>query len=184
MASRSPGRVRFGLVIDIITAQLALIRTLRGLTLKFGCFDDGQFNELLTEDHLSSNPVLAIAACWYWIRKLQARYIARDYPAAMNAASKAQRLLWTSSSFFEEAEYHFYGALARAAACDLAPAEERGRNLDALAAHHEQLQVWAGNGPENFENRAALIGAEIARLDGRPLDAERSLRAGHPVSPF
>ena len=165
-------KVRFGLVIDIITTQLALIRTLRGLTLKFGCFDDGQFNELLTEDHLSSNPVLAIAACWYWIRKLQARYIARDYPAAMNAASKAQRLLWTSSSFFEEAEYHFYGALSRAAACDSAPADERRRNLDALAAHHEQLQVWAGNCPENFENRAALIGAEIARLDGRPLDAE------------
>ena len=33
-------RVRFGLVVDIITAQLGLIRTLRGLTPKFGCFDD------------------------------------------------------------------------------------------------------------------------------------------------
>src|SRR4029077_5057008 len=27
--------------------------------------------------------------------------------------------------------------------------------------------------PENFENRAALVGAEIARLEDRPLDAER-----------
>jgi hypothetical protein len=47
---------------------------------------------------LSSNPALAIAACWYWIRKLQARYIAGDYATAMDAASKAQGLLWTSSS--------------------------------------------------------------------------------------
>jgi predicted ATPase len=39
-------KARFGLVIDIITTQLALIRMLRGSTLKFGCFDDGQFNEL------------------------------------------------------------------------------------------------------------------------------------------
>ena len=31
-------KARFGLVIDIITTQLALIRMLRGLTLKFGCF--------------------------------------------------------------------------------------------------------------------------------------------------
>ena len=29
------------------------------------------------------------------------------------------------------------------------------------------------NCPENFENRAALVGAEIARLEGREFDAER-----------
>ena len=46
-------------------------------------------------------------------------------------------------------------------------------HLEALAAHHRQLQEWAENCPENFENRAALVGAEIARLDGRELDAER-----------
>ena len=32
---------------------------------------------------------------------------------------------------------------------------------------------WAENCPENFENRAALVGAEIARIEGRELDAER-----------
>ncbi len=70
-------RVRFGIVIDIVTTQLALIRTLRGLTPKFGCFDDGDMDESWMEHHLSSNPALAVAACWYWIRKLQARYLAR-----------------------------------------------------------------------------------------------------------
>lgn len=34
-----------------------------------------------------------------------------------------------------------------------------------LAAHHGQLEVWAENCPENFENRAALVGAEIARIE-------------------
>ena len=38
-------KARFGLVIDIITAQLQLIRTLRGLTPKFGSLDDEQFDE-------------------------------------------------------------------------------------------------------------------------------------------
>ena len=166
-------KARFGLVIDIITTQLALIRMLRGSTLKFGCFDDGQFNELQMEHHLSSNPALAIAACWYWIRKLQARYVAGDYAAAMDAASKAQELLWTSSSLLEEAEHHFYAALARAAYCNSAPVGERQQYIDAVAAHYRQLQVWAANCPENFENRAALVGAEIARIEGRELDAER-----------
>ncbi len=42
-------KARFGLVVDLITAQLGLIRTLRGLTPKFGSFDDGQFDELRFE---------------------------------------------------------------------------------------------------------------------------------------
>ncbi|WP_041682067.1 AAA family ATPase [Cupriavidus sp. DF5525] len=166
-------KVRFGLVIDFIATQLALIRMLRGLTPTFGCFDDGQFNELRNEAHLSSNPGLALAACWYWTRKLQARYLAGDYAAAMDAASKAEQLLWTSSSFFEEAEYHFYGALAHAACWDFAPVDVQPQHLDAMAAHHRQLQVWAENCPENFGNRAVLVGAEIARLEGRVVDAEQ-----------
>ena len=166
-------KARFGLVIDNITTQLAFIRMLRGLTPKFGCFDDAQFNELRIEAYLSSNPALAMSACWYWIRKLQARYLAGDYATALDAASKAQILLWTSASFFEEAEYHFYGALTQAACCDSAPAGARQHHFDAVAAHHRQLQIWAENCPENFENRAALVGAEIARIEGRDLDAMR-----------
>jgi len=167
------GKVRFGLVIDLITTQRALIRTLRGLTPTFGCLDDGQFNELRTETHLSGNPALVLAASFYWIRKLQGRYIAGDYAAAMDAASKAQPLLWISSTFFEEAEYHFYGALAKAAWCECAPADERPQHLDALATHYRQLQIWAKNCPENFADRAALVGAEIARIEGRVVDAEQ-----------
>ena len=164
-------KARFGLVIDIITAQLGLVRTLRGLTPKFGSFDDGQFDELPFERHLASDPVLALPECWYWIRKLQARFFAEDYPSAIQASSNAQRLLWTSPSFFEVAEYQFYSALSRAASYDAATADQRGEHFQALAAHHRQLEVWAANCPENFENRAALVSAEIARIEGRELDA-------------
>src|SRR6202023_1066614 len=68
---------------------------------------------------------------------------------------------------------HFYGALSRAASCDSAAADQLQRHFEALTAHHRQLEIWAANCPENFENRAALVGAEIARLEGRELDAER-----------
>ena len=164
-------KTRFGLVVDIITGQLGLIRTLRGLTPQFGCFDDERFDERSFEHHLQSDPRLALPECWYWIRKLQARVYANDHASAIDAASNACRLLWTSPSFFEVAEYHFYAALARAAHCEAASADERQRHLEALAAHHEQLEVWAQNCPENFENRAALVGAEIARIEDRALDA-------------
>src|SRR6201988_5381145 len=68
-------KVRMAQVSDFITAQLALIRMIRGRTPTFGCFDDEHFNEPRTDAHLSSNPALPIGACWYWVRKLQARYL-------------------------------------------------------------------------------------------------------------
>src|ERR1700740_168315 len=94
----------FGLVVARITAQLRLIRTLRGLTQKFGSFDDGQFDELRFEGYLSSNPALALPECWYWTRKLQARFFAGDYAAAVDASLRAERLLRVAASLFETAE--------------------------------------------------------------------------------
>jgi PAS domain S-box-containing protein len=174
---------RFGLVIDIITAQLGLIRTLRGLTPQFGFFNGERFSEGRFEHHLQSDPRLALPECWYWIRKLQARFFAGEYSSAVEASSKARRLLWTSPSFFEMAEYHFYSALCHAAACDSARPERHRQHIEALAAHHRQLEIWAENCPENFENRAALASAEIARIEGRELDAmrlyERAIRSAH-----
>jgi PAS domain S-box-containing protein len=167
-------KMRFGLVIDLITPQLGLIRTLRGLTPTFGCFDDDQFGEARIERRFSENPDLAFGECFYWIRKLQARFFAGNYASALEASSRAQRLLWSLGSQLETAEYQFYGALSQAASCDSAAAGERQQPyLDAVAAHYKQLQLWAANCPDNFENRAALVGAEIARIEGRELDAER-----------
>lgn len=166
-------KTQFGFVIDITATQLGLIRTLRGLTPRFGSFDDGQFDELGIECRFARSPHLAHAACRYWIRKLQARFFAGQYAAAVEASSRAQSLLWTVVSHFETAEYHFYGALSRAASCDSAPAAERQQHVEALAAHHKQLQAWADNCPDNFEDRAALVGAEIARIEAHDINAMR-----------
>jgi predicted ATPase len=86
-------RARFGHVIDIIATQLGLIRTLRGLTYKFGCFDDGQLSEIQLEQRFAGNPSAKQPECWYWIRKLQARFFAGDYPSALDAAVRAEQLL-------------------------------------------------------------------------------------------
>ena len=164
-------KMRFGMVIDVIATQLGLIRTLRGLTPTFGSFDDEHYDELQIERRLSEDPDFMHGPCLYWVRKLQACFFAGNYVSAVAASSRAQQLLRISVSHFEIAEYHFYGALSKAAACDSAAAGERQQHLDAIAAHHRQLQIWAANCPDNFENRAALVGAEIARLEGRDREA-------------
>jgi PAS domain S-box-containing protein len=165
-------KIRFGYAMDLFRIQLGLVRTLRGLTAKFGSFDDQHFDEQRLERHLAGSPELAPAESAYWVRKLQARFMAGDYASAVEASSRAQKLVGAWQTAPETAEHHFYGALSRAAFYDSALPEERQQHLDALAAHHRQIEVWAVNCPENFANRAALVGAEIARIEGRLLDAE------------
>jgi len=174
-------KTRFSGDTDLIIPQCALVRTLRGSTRKFGCFDSEQIEELPFEAHLAGNRHLGIHECWYWIRKMQARYFADDYIGAMEASSKAKRLIWLSNTYIEEAEFHFYSALSISSSLPSAVPDEGAQHLEALARHLGQLETWARNCPENFENRAALVGAEIARIEGRDLDAmhlyEKAIRS-------
>jgi PAS domain S-box-containing protein len=169
--------------IDTLTASLALIGTLRGLTPNFGSLTDERFAETRFERNFAGNTALAMPEYRHWVRKLQVRFLAEDYASALDAALRAERLIWASPAQLETAEYHFYGALARAVAWDHAPANQRQRHVEALSAHHQQLEIWAENCPENFENRAVLAAAEIARIDGRALDAmdlyEQAIGSAH-----
>ncbi|WP_437917136.1 AAA family ATPase [Sorangium sp. So ce302] len=159
-------KARFGLSIDTITTLLQLTRMLRGLTQAFGSFNDDHFDERRFERRLEDDPRLAYAKCLYWIRKVQAHVYAGDCASAIEAAARAQTVLWMMPSFLDVAEYHFYSALARAACHDAAPDDERPRHLLELVAHQKQLEVWASSCPENFGDRAELVGAEIARIGG------------------
>ena len=176
-------KIRFGVNIDDISSQLGLIRTLRGLTSKFGSFNDEGFDELRFELHLLSDPVVTEIKCLYLVRKLQARFLAGDYASAVDASLRSQEILVTSPSEFETAEFRFYSALAYAASWDSASNDQKQQHFEAVTAHHRQLEVWAENCPENFENRAALVGGEIARIEGRELDAEhlyeQAIRSAH-----
>jgi PAS domain S-box-containing protein len=176
-------RVRFGLGIERCGAQLGLILTLRGLTATFGCLDHEGYSELDTERRLADSPNLVLAEFYYWTRKLQAHFLAGDLASAVDASLHAEPLLWTSAAMFESAEYRLYGALARAATWDHATPEQRPIHFDSVLDHHRQLQVWAEVDPETFEDRAALVGAEIARIEGRILNAQelydKAIRDAH-----
>jgi PAS domain S-box-containing protein len=176
-------RVRFALAVERCGAQLALILNLRGLTATFGSLDHEGYSELDTERRLTESPNLVFAEFNYWTRKLQAHFFAGDLVAAFDASLHAESLLWTSAAMFESAEYRVYAALSQAAAWDHAIPEQRPGHFEALLEHHEQLQAWAEVNPETFEDRAALVAGEIARIEGRALEAQalydKAIRAAH-----
>src|SRR5580658_2095012 len=176
-------KAQFGLVVDLISGQVQFVRMLRGLTTKFGCFNDEQFDELEFERHFASNPVLADAEFGYWALKVQAQFLAGNYDSAVQASLKAQQLLWSAPSLLEPSAFRFYSALSYAAAWDSSSLEQKQQFFDEVLAHQRQLEIWSENCPENFENRVALIGAEIARIEDRVLDAEtlyeKAIRSAH-----
>ena len=124
----------FGHFLDRISAPLALVRTLRGKASKFGSLDDGRFTERSFEQRLTGDPTYAFLECYYWIRKLQARFFAGDYTSAIDAADKAERWFDKSAALAqhvsEMADLHFYAALSRAACCESAHSESLRQGIE------------------------------------------------------
>src|SRR6202021_2107319 len=93
----------------IVQTHLELIRTLRGLTRKFGSFDEED-----GDARFARNPNSAFAEWLYCVRKVQAHFHAGEYVLAIEAATRAQR--HTASGYlYQVAALHFYSALSHAA---------------------------------------------------------------------
>ena len=157
---------------QIIIRTRRFIQAMRGLTVNLSSFSGSQFDEDEYERFMERYGHVAVM-CGYYTLKLQARVMSGDYQAAIAARARAEPILWSIVGMIHEAEYHFYGALALAAHHDDASIDDRPQLLTKLEAHHKQLEIWAETSPENFQNRHALVSAEIARIENRSLDAER-----------
>ena len=164
--------VNFRDAADIIVGQQRLIQNMRGLTTRFSSYSDAKFDETAFEEQLTPDR-MATMVCWYWVLKLQARFISGDYEAAAAAADKAQALLWSSDAQIHAAKLRFYDALATAAICGPAGTAQHDERVSALRVHLAQLGEWAENCAAIFGERHILVAAEVARLEQRELEAER-----------
>jgi PAS domain S-box-containing protein len=170
-------KVRFLPGIQLCSVALALVRTLRGASTRFGLLEDEFFGEQRLEREFANPKDKPGGQAWYWICKLQARFMAGDYAVALDAAGRARPLLDTPTTIMQVADYHFYSALSYTASCNSGFPGEGSAEV-ALSLHHRQLADWAAVCPQNFEDRALLVGAEIARLAGRELEAEQLFARG------
>ena len=165
-------KARFRDVADIIVSQQRFIATMQGRTATFSTFSDAQFDEAAFEAQLTGDR-MPVMVCFYWILKLKARFLSGDYAEALAAADKAKALLWAAAGQIQLLDYFYYTALTVAALYENASADEQTGWRDLLTAHREQLREWAENYPPTFADKHALVSAEIARLEGRDLDAMR-----------
>src|SRR5262249_40580644 len=112
-------------------------------------------------------------AFFHYAAQVQVNLLAQRYDTAIAFIERADRLFWCARAYQESAEYRFYAALAHAAAHDGAPPECREKHISGLYRQHPKLSAWSARVPENFAARQALLAAEIARIEGRELEAEQ-----------
>jgi predicted ATPase/two-component sensor histidine kinase len=159
--------------IDLIVSTERAIASLRGLTRGLSNFSDGEFDEVDFEAQLTGDR-MGIVVYWYWTRKIMVCVLSGDYQGALAAAGKAQTQPWIKTVQIQYLDYHYYTALALAALAGAAPEEQRGALHERLATHGEQLRVWRmETGSPTFIDKHVLVSAEIARIEGRELDAMR-----------
>ncbi len=163
-----------GRVVDILDAQARYVAVLRGRAPGWAVLEAGAPGPQDIEARLQADPRLAVAACCYWIRKLQACFAVDDCRGALVAAGKAEPMLWAAPYFLEIADYHFFSALSLAwLPRTRHPGGDGGTDMAAFDRHQCQMNAWARENPANFGARAGILAAEAARLARDPLQAMR-----------
>ena len=105
--------------------------------------------------------------------KVIVAFLSGDDTKALDHTNEARRSLSAAMAMPMEATHYFFHALVLAGVCTRATEEERPTIIRTLGECRRKLGLWAHHCPANFLAKHALVSAEIARLDGDELRAER-----------
>jgi predicted ATPase/signal transduction histidine kinase/CheY-like chemotaxis protein len=163
--------------VEIALPFRQIARALTGAGSRPASFEDDEFDETRFLQEAGSN---ATALGHYWVTRLQLAYLMGDHQQALMCSREAeQRIAAGILGMIMSAEHVFYTALALAATATAtagSPAAERSRIVAQVYELRGKLADWARHCPQNFSHKVALVGAEIARLEGRNGDASALYR--------
>ena len=163
-------KAKFDDAAAFIESQQRFIAAMQGRTFNFSTFSDAQFDEATFEAQLTAGR-MPLMVCSYWILKLKARFLSRDYLAALAAADTAKACLSAAAAHIQQLDYFYYAALTVSALYESASAHERQAWRALLYDHVARLREWAETYPPTFADKHTLVLAEIARIEKRDVDA-------------
>jgi PAS domain S-box-containing protein len=157
-------------VVDELLSQQRFVLALRGRTPSIKNWDGDGFDTAAFEAALGPGRMPTMFF-WHWLLRAQSLYIAGRPGLAWDASLCAEGWLW-SAVHVQCANQPYFAGLALAGLSD----EEAARVADRpqrLRGYRDQLAGWGSHAPATFADKVALLDAEIARLERRPLDAGR-----------
>lgn len=160
-------RARFRDVEAALHTQARLVRALR--LGRIWQSEEPSVEREALED-LACNSAMTPVAFWWWLFKGVARFLYRDFDSAAQCLEKANTLAWSTPAHIHLLELHFFSALNLSASCR--QGGDCAATLALMTPHVQQLEGWAALNPQTFRDKALLVGAEVARLQG---DAMRAM---------
>ncbi|MBW8829152.1 MAG: response regulator [Burkholderiales bacterium] len=160
-------RVKFVHVINIISSIQPFIQSLRGQIHGHPVLD-----EAAIECNVQAGGI-AVVICYHWILQVQRHFLLGSAEVALEFSAKAEPLLWSVRCHIQWANYCLYHSLALAEVF-LKSSQERQAGMRAvLTTHLDALRQWSESCPATFLNQYLMVAAEMARLDGRGMEAMR-----------
>lgn len=157
-------------VVDELLSQQRHVHALRGRTASLKNWDGDGFDTAAFEAAFQPGRMPTMVF-WHWLLRAHSFFIAGRPELAWDAAQRAEAWLW-SAVHVQCATQPYVAALALAGL----PAEHPACGSDRpqhLRRYRDQLAGWGSHAPATFADKVALVDAEIARLEGRTLDAGR-----------
>jgi PAS domain S-box-containing protein len=157
---------------DLILNEQRFVAAMQGRTPAFSASGDPEGDEEVYEATLTDSR-MPLMVCLYWTLKLKARFLFGDLAGALEALPRARSLVRSFVATIGQLDYSFYSALTVTALFESGSDEERSQWREHLAAQRDQLREWAETYPPTFADKYTLVSAEIARIEGRDVDAMR-----------
>ncbi|KYG09948.1 hypothetical protein BE21_15110 [Sorangium cellulosum] len=159
-------------VYHTIRVEQQFVECLKGRTRGPIRFDDEAFDEAICLETIEKASFGCGVVFFHIMKQIVALLL--GYPRdALASAVEAQKSIGAAMAMPIEATHHFFHALTLTALYPDAPAGEQAAFRETLATQLDKLERWAHHCPENYVNRHALVSAELARLDGRDIEAMR-----------
>ncbi len=159
-------------VYQTIKLQQMLLMNLRGLTQHNLTLSDDDSDELAAFSVITDAGFVS-GIIFYNIIKLIIFFTYHQYINAVNCALELSNLPVTTLALPIETDYVLYYSLTLTALYPTVSSPEKEQFLQTLESHQQQLQYWAKHCPANFLHKSQLVAAEIARIEGRDLEAMR-----------
>ena len=160
-------RIKFRHVGDILSGIQHFVQKLRGQAADTALADEHALEARLLEGGI------AVVICFYWILQIQLHVLLGNPETALECAEKAKPLLWSARCHIQFANYCFYRSLALAAVYRMTSYEKQAEIRSELAANVQAFGRWAESCPVTFSHRRLLVCGELARMEGREIEAER-----------
>jgi predicted ATPase/serine/threonine protein kinase len=157
-----------------VRAVRQTIRCLKGETDSAASFRDAAFDEDAFVQELSGFASKHFAH-YYFVDKMLALYVRRQYADARRLARACAGYLKASSGMLHSAEHVFLDALIAAAGAGSGSSAGAARSVVKKACR--KFERWAARCPSNFSHKHRLLAGEAARLTRDAAGAQRHYEA-------